>query len=230
MKCLTGQARVAPTHAEARQHRESPERTGHPPQPRPHWELGHRPLLGLSLSPPTASSSSYYYYYNYLRMYIVVGFFWGLFYLLKQDIIARFGKQEMMPREFFTDFVKVAQDEGRHFTLLTAASGNWVLSMARCRPWRALGFRHGNFQGSSGSSRHCALCPWGLRFFFSFSFSFDCFMVWYVIIITVIVCDFVWCLTWVSNNCYVDWNEKYWHIDYRQYNRRNGRENVETGS
>lgn len=23
-----------------------------------------------------------------------------------------------MPREFFTDFVKVAQDEGRHFTLL----------------------------------------------------------------------------------------------------------------
>ncbi|KAK4367106.1 hypothetical protein RND71_014986 [Anisodus tanguticus] len=34
------------------------------------------------------------------------------------DIIARFGKQESMPREFFTDFVKVAQDEGRHFTLL----------------------------------------------------------------------------------------------------------------
>lgn len=25
-----------------------------------------------------------------------------------------------MPREFFTDFVKVAQDEGRHFTLLAA--------------------------------------------------------------------------------------------------------------
>lgn len=37
-----------------------------------------------------------------------------------QDIIARFGKQEAMPREFFTDFVKVAQDEGRHFTLLVA--------------------------------------------------------------------------------------------------------------
>lgn len=37
-----------------------------------------------------------------------------------QDIIARFGKQESMPREFFTDFVKVAQDEGRHFTLLAA--------------------------------------------------------------------------------------------------------------
>ena len=25
-----------------------------------------------------------------------------------------------MPREFFTDFVKVAKDEGRHFTLLAA--------------------------------------------------------------------------------------------------------------
>ena len=25
-----------------------------------------------------------------------------------------------MPREFFTDFVKVAQDEGRHFTLLAS--------------------------------------------------------------------------------------------------------------
>lgn len=37
---------------------------------------------------------------------------------LSWDIIARFGKQEGMPREFFTDFVKVAQDEGRHFTLL----------------------------------------------------------------------------------------------------------------
>ncbi|KAK3228414.1 hypothetical protein Dsin_000295 [Dipteronia sinensis] len=39
---------------------------------------------------------------------------------LSWDIIARFGKQEAMPREFFTDFVKVAQDEGRHFTLLAA--------------------------------------------------------------------------------------------------------------
>lgn len=38
----------------------------------------------------------------------------------KQDIIARFGKQELMPREFFDEFVKVAKDEGRHFTLLTA--------------------------------------------------------------------------------------------------------------
>ncbi|KAK7353336.1 hypothetical protein VNO80_18781 [Phaseolus coccineus] len=39
---------------------------------------------------------------------------------LSWDIIARFGKLESMPREFFTDFVKVAQDEGRHFTLLAA--------------------------------------------------------------------------------------------------------------
>ncbi|KMS98307.1 hypothetical protein BVRB_4g093750 [Beta vulgaris subsp. vulgaris] len=37
---------------------------------------------------------------------------------LSWDIIARFGKQQTMPREFFTDFVKVAQDEGRHFSLL----------------------------------------------------------------------------------------------------------------
>ncbi|XP_058205709.1 uncharacterized protein LOC131319476 [Rhododendron vialii] len=39
---------------------------------------------------------------------------------LSWDIIARFGKQEAMPIEFFTDFVKVAQDEGRHFCLLVA--------------------------------------------------------------------------------------------------------------
>ncbi|KAI3748547.1 hypothetical protein L6452_11688 [Arctium lappa] len=39
---------------------------------------------------------------------------------LSWDIIARFGKQESMPREFFNDFVRVAQDEGRHFTLLAA--------------------------------------------------------------------------------------------------------------
>lgn len=37
-----------------------------------------------------------------------------------QDIIARFGKAEAMPREFFDDFVRVAQDEGRHFRLLAA--------------------------------------------------------------------------------------------------------------
>ncbi|ESQ30929.1 hypothetical protein EUTSA_v10012277mg, partial [Eutrema salsugineum] len=37
-----------------------------------------------------------------------------------KDIIARFGKLEKMLREFFTDFVLVAQDEGRHFTLLAA--------------------------------------------------------------------------------------------------------------
>ncbi|XP_061998099.1 uncharacterized protein LOC133715579 [Rosa rugosa] len=39
---------------------------------------------------------------------------------LSWDIIARFGKQEAMPVEFFTDFVKVAQDEGRHFSLLAS--------------------------------------------------------------------------------------------------------------
>ncbi|WOK96873.1 hypothetical protein Cni_G05581 [Canna indica] len=39
---------------------------------------------------------------------------------LSWDIIARFGRQEAMPRDFFTDFVRVAQDEGRHFTLLAA--------------------------------------------------------------------------------------------------------------
>ncbi|KAH0464047.1 hypothetical protein IEQ34_006833 [Dendrobium chrysotoxum] len=37
---------------------------------------------------------------------------------LSWDIIARFGRKESMPRDFFTDFVKVAQDEGRHFVLL----------------------------------------------------------------------------------------------------------------
>ncbi|KAG0447919.1 hypothetical protein HPP92_028085 [Vanilla planifolia] len=37
---------------------------------------------------------------------------------LSWDIIARFGRKERMPKEFFTDFVKVAQDEGRHFMLL----------------------------------------------------------------------------------------------------------------
>lgn len=41
-------------------------------------------------------------------------------FLVSQDIIARFGKEEAMPKSFFDDFVKVAQDEGRHFTLLAA--------------------------------------------------------------------------------------------------------------
>ncbi|XP_021295798.1 LOW QUALITY PROTEIN: uncharacterized protein LOC110425260 [Herrania umbratica] len=39
---------------------------------------------------------------------------------LSWDIIARFGNQESMPREFFNDFVRVAQDEGRHFSVLVA--------------------------------------------------------------------------------------------------------------
>lgn len=38
---------------------------------------------------------------------------------LSWDIIARFGKQEAMPRNFFDDFVKVAQEEGHHFRLLS---------------------------------------------------------------------------------------------------------------
>ncbi|KAH9568884.1 hypothetical protein CY35_03G102300 [Sphagnum magellanicum] len=42
---------------------------------------------------------------------------------LSWDIIARFGKAESMPREFFDDFVKVAQDEGRHFQLLATRLG-----------------------------------------------------------------------------------------------------------
>ncbi|XP_022004757.1 uncharacterized protein HI_0077-like [Helianthus annuus] len=45
---------------------------------------------------------------------------WCLRILFKHDIIALFGKQESMPRDFFDDFVRVSQDEGRHFTLLAA--------------------------------------------------------------------------------------------------------------
>ncbi|KAL5217265.1 hypothetical protein ABZP36_017949 [Zizania latifolia] len=39
---------------------------------------------------------------------------------LSWDIVARFGAQLRMPREFFDDFARVAQDEGRHFTVLSA--------------------------------------------------------------------------------------------------------------
>lgn len=39
---------------------------------------------------------------------------------LSWDIIARFGQKERMPREFFDDFVRVAAEEGRHFTMLAA--------------------------------------------------------------------------------------------------------------
>ncbi|KAJ1297034.1 hypothetical protein BS78_01G347200 [Paspalum vaginatum] len=39
---------------------------------------------------------------------------------LSWDIIARFGAQMRMPREFFDDFARVAQDEGRHYTVLSA--------------------------------------------------------------------------------------------------------------
>ncbi|XP_047086829.1 uncharacterized protein HI_0077 isoform X2 [Lolium rigidum] len=39
---------------------------------------------------------------------------------LSWDIVARFGAQLHMPREFFDDFARVAQDEGRHFAVLSA--------------------------------------------------------------------------------------------------------------
>jgi uncharacterized ferritin-like protein (DUF455 family) len=38
---------------------------------------------------------------------------------LSWDIVARFGAQLRMPREFFDDFARVAQDEGRHFKVLS---------------------------------------------------------------------------------------------------------------
>eukprot|EP00250_Pteridium_aquilinum_P006765 c16609_g1_i1 orf=511-1410(-) len=39
---------------------------------------------------------------------------------LSWDIIARFGKAAAMPKEFFDDFVKVAEDEARHFRMLAS--------------------------------------------------------------------------------------------------------------
>ena len=41
---------------------------------------------------------------------------------LAWDIIARFGPSPdyLLPREFFEDFVKVAEDEARHYSLLNA--------------------------------------------------------------------------------------------------------------
>ncbi|CAI5458576.1 unnamed protein product [Closterium sp. Yama58-4] len=39
---------------------------------------------------------------------------------LAWDIIARFGSAHSMPRAFFSDFVRVAEDEARHFRLLAA--------------------------------------------------------------------------------------------------------------
>ncbi|KAJ9540219.1 hypothetical protein OSB04_026725 [Centaurea solstitialis] len=60
---------------------------------------------------------------------------------LSWDIIARFGKQESMPKGFFDDFVRVAQDEGRHFTLLAPGLRNWVLSMEHSRLMMVCGTR-----------------------------------------------------------------------------------------
>jgi uncharacterized ferritin-like protein (DUF455 family) len=42
---------------------------------------------------------------------------------LSWDVVARFGAPARMPREFFDDFARVAQDEGRHYTLLSARLG-----------------------------------------------------------------------------------------------------------
>ncbi|KAL6593972.1 hypothetical protein ACP70R_048873 [Stipagrostis hirtigluma subsp. patula] len=39
---------------------------------------------------------------------------------LSWDIVARFGALMRMPREFFDDFARVAQDEGRHYAVLSA--------------------------------------------------------------------------------------------------------------
>ncbi|CAL4922784.1 unnamed protein product [Urochloa decumbens] len=39
---------------------------------------------------------------------------------LSWDIVARFGAPMRMPREFFDDFARVAQDEGRHYAVLSA--------------------------------------------------------------------------------------------------------------
>lgn len=39
---------------------------------------------------------------------------------LSWDIVARFGAAMRMPRDFFDDFARVAQDEGRHYTVLSA--------------------------------------------------------------------------------------------------------------
>ncbi|CAN6312666.1 unnamed protein product [Urochloa humidicola] len=39
---------------------------------------------------------------------------------LSWDIVARFGAPMRMPREFFDDFARVAQDEGRHYKVLSA--------------------------------------------------------------------------------------------------------------
>jgi uncharacterized ferritin-like protein (DUF455 family) len=39
---------------------------------------------------------------------------------LSWDIVARFGAAMRMPRGFFDDFARVAQDEGRHYTVLSA--------------------------------------------------------------------------------------------------------------
>uniref|UniRef100_A0ACD5WZ70 Uncharacterized protein n=1 Tax=Avena sativa TaxID=4498 RepID=A0ACD5WZ70_AVESA len=69
---------------------------------------------------------------------------------LSWDIVARFGAQLQMPREFFDDFARVAQDEGRHFVVLSARL-------------RELGSHYGTLPAHDGlwdsamSTSHCLL-------------------------------------------------------------------------
>ncbi|RCV44708.1 hypothetical protein SEVIR_9G399000v4 [Setaria viridis] len=69
---------------------------------------------------------------------------------LSWDIIARFGARMRMPREFFDDFARLAQDEGRHYTVLSARL-------------RELGWRYGALPAHDGlwdsamRTAHCLL-------------------------------------------------------------------------
>jgi uncharacterized ferritin-like protein (DUF455 family) len=69
---------------------------------------------------------------------------------LSWDIIARFGAPMRMPRGFFDDFARLAQDEGRHYTVLSARL-------------RELGSRYGALPAHDGlwdsamSTAHCLL-------------------------------------------------------------------------
>ncbi|CAI5502526.1 unnamed protein product [Closterium sp. Naga37s-1] len=70
-------------------------------RPTPGQGLGPIPLPSLPLVPPLAPSRR-------------------TPHARAQDIIARFGSAHSMPRAFFSDFVRVAEDEARHFRLLAA--------------------------------------------------------------------------------------------------------------
>ncbi|MQM05639.1 hypothetical protein Taro_038451 [Colocasia esculenta] len=128
LRTHAGEAGAISSNAEAGEGRELTYPTGHPPQPRSHGELGHRPFLVVHIVRPVPSNTVEDPGLRPLsrdRCDIISPanqVDWIDAYCLDclQDIIARFGKQESMPTEFFTDFVRVAQDEGRHFTLLEA--------------------------------------------------------------------------------------------------------------